>query len=121
MSFLSESLRNLSKVSKVDDIAKNDLLIKELLIREIIKNKKIKWGSATIQKRIAKAINHVCCKYNCCEQETVYIFLNLWYCGYVSNFNFFKAYKECSKLRLELWKYRYDVLIKKYQQELCIV
>ncbi len=104
----------------IENIAKDELLTKEVLIREVIK----RCNSFVIQipkRKIFKHVRKIMQEYHLTEQEVVYIFLRLYFSGAVKNFNFSKAFYECMGLLIKLWMIRYYTLIDKYQQEKIIV
>lgn len=123
MSFISEhnQIKNWNKIALVDYIAANELLTCNVLIRELIKSNKGKELSKNTYKEIARAVSRVKREYAIEEQETIYIFLKLYYCGFVKKYNFIKAMATTSNLRLDMWKRAYNRSIRNIQEQFIVV
>lgn len=123
MSFISEhnQIKNWSKLAHVDDIAESELLSCNVLIRELVKSNEGKKLSKNICWQIERAVKTVKHDYNLEEQETIYIFLKLYYSGLVKKYNFIKAMVTTSDLRMDMWKKAYNRRIRHIQNQLIIV
>lgn len=123
MSFISEhhQIKNWSKVLAAECIARNELLTYDVLIREIIKSNKDKSLKRSICKKIERQIRTVKSQYELEEREVIYIFLKLWYYGFVKKYNFIKALETTSNLRVSMWKREYYIRIQQIQEQFIIV
>lgn len=100
----------------IEAIATEELLTKEILIREIKRSHNF-LPKGKIHRHISKIMR----EYKFTEQEVVYLFLRLWFFKDVKNFNFIKAFNECEGVLINLWLARYSTLVKSKQQDLIIV
>lgn len=117
---INYSMKGINETWKIECIARNELLTKDVLIRELTKSSDL--FLINIYKR--KIFNHmrkIMREYKLTEQEVVYLFLRLYFFGAVKNFDFSKAFNDCTGLLLKLWLSRYYALVDKYQQEKIIV
>ena len=123
MSFISEhhQIKSWSKLALVDDTAESELLTCNVLIRELTKSNERKPLSKSTCNKIERAVRRVKHDYGLEEQETIYIFLKLWYCGFVKKYNFVKAMATTSNVRVGMWKRTYYMKIKYIQEQLIIV
>ena len=100
----------------VESIATEELLAKEILVKEIKRSHNI-----FPKGKIYRHISNIMREYKLTEQEVVYLFLRLWFFEEVKNFNFIKAFNECERVLINLWLARYRTLVKSKQQDLIIV
>lgn len=100
----------------VEGIATEELLTKEILVREIKRS-----HNFLPKGKVYRHVSKIMQEYKFTEQEVVYLFLRLWFYKDVKNFNFIKAFNECEGVLINLWLARYRTLVESKQQDLIIV